>query len=106
MVHRTMAKAFDRYCIGFMLLCFFPVSVSSKSHGDAVTRFTVRNPHDIFFGTYHNARNLAKVDDMECKVVEECSLCDAVSRADTPECSKTGRIERLSCAPIKDEGRY
>ena len=39
---------------------------------------------------------------LDCRVVDECSLCDAVSRKEVPECSPTGRIERLICKAPKD----
>ena len=48
-------------------------------------------------------RSLAAPED-PCKIIEECSLCDAIARAEVAECGRTGRVERWLCEPILGEG--
>lgn len=47
-----------------------------------------------------------KTEGTDCEVVEECQLCDASSRAEIPQCAKTGRVERWRCNGEQEEGTF
>jgi hypothetical protein len=66
-----------------------------------VGRVTRNDKHGMYDEGDYPFRFLLEEDD-NCKVIQECELCDAIARADVPECAKTGRIERLICLTGED----